>query len=132
MSRHESDIRLRHMLEYAREAVSLARGKSRADLDADRLLNLSLVHLVSMVGEAANRVPSEAQEEHPEIAWPAIVGMRNRLIHLHVRGLECVLPSAPSAIPCPGIFRAGERSFAVGGISCMPLSKVARIISTPS
>lgn len=81
MSKHESDIRLRHMLDYAREAVALARGKARADLDADRLLNLSLVHLVSMVGEAANRVPSEAQEEHPEIAWPAIVGMRNRMIH---------------------------------------------------
>ena len=57
MSRHESDIRLRHMLDYAREAVSLAQGKSRADLDTDRLLNLALVQLVTMVGEAAKRVP---------------------------------------------------------------------------
>ncbi len=81
MSRHESNIRLRHMLDYAREAVSLAQGKSRADLDTDRLLNLSLVQLVTMVGEAAKRVPRDVQEQQSGIAWPSIVGMRNRLIH---------------------------------------------------
>jgi uncharacterized protein with HEPN domain len=81
MSRHESDIRLRHMLDYAQEAVSLAQGKSRSDLDTDRLLNLSLVQLVTMVGEAAKRVPKDVQEQQPGIAWPSIVGMRNRLIH---------------------------------------------------
>ena len=81
MSRHEIDIRLRHMLDYTREAVSLAQGKSRADLDTDRLLNLSLVQLVTMVGEAAKRVPRDVQEQQPGIAWPSIVGMRNRLIH---------------------------------------------------
>lgn len=81
MSRHESEIRLRHMLDYAREAVSLAQGKSRADVDTDRLLNLSLVQLVTMVGEAAKRVPEDVQAQQPEIPWPSIVGMRNRLIH---------------------------------------------------
>lgn len=50
MSRDDSVVRLRHMLDYAREAVALAQGKSRADLDTDRLLNLALVHLVTLVG----------------------------------------------------------------------------------
>jgi uncharacterized protein with HEPN domain len=81
MSRHDSNIRLRHMLDYAREAASLAQGKTRVDLDSDRLLNLGLVQLVTMIGEAAKRVPKDVQAQHPEIAWPAIVGMRNRLIH---------------------------------------------------
>jgi len=81
MSEHDSDIRLRHMLDYAREAVSVTQGRSRADLDSDRLLNLALVQLVTMAGEAANRVPADVQAQHPEIAWPSIVGMRNRLIH---------------------------------------------------
>jgi len=69
------------MLDYAREAVSLAQSKSRADLDTDRLLNLSLVQLVTMVGEAAKRVPVDFQEQQSEIPWPSIAGMRNRLIH---------------------------------------------------
>ena len=81
MSRHESDIRLRHMLDHAREAVLLMQGKSRAELDTDRLLNLSLVQLVTMVGEAAKRVPKAVQDQYPTIAWAAMVGMRNHLIH---------------------------------------------------
>jgi hypothetical protein len=43
MPRHDADLRLRHMLDAAREAAQLAQGKTRADSDADRPLNLSLV-----------------------------------------------------------------------------------------
>lgn len=53
MSRHEGDIRLRHMLDHAKEAVTMVRGRTRAELDADRQLNLSLVRLLEIVGEAA-------------------------------------------------------------------------------
>jgi uncharacterized protein with HEPN domain len=69
------------MLDHAQEAVTLAQGKTRADLDTDRLLNLGLVRLLEIVGEAANRIPEEEQARHPEIPWPQIVGLRNRLIH---------------------------------------------------
>jgi uncharacterized protein with HEPN domain len=81
MSRHEGDLRIRHMLDHAKEAVAMARGKTRADLDRDRQLNLSLVRLLEIVGEAAGRVSGEERERHPDIPWPEIVGLRNRLIH---------------------------------------------------
>jgi uncharacterized protein with HEPN domain len=81
MSCHEGTARLRHMLDHAREAVALARGKTREDLDAERQLNLSLVRLLEIVGEAASRVPNEVYIRYPEIPWPEIVSMRNRLIH---------------------------------------------------
>ncbi len=81
MSRHEGDVRLRHMLDHAREAVAMARGRTRADLDTDRQLNLALVRLLEIVGEAAGRVPSEERARRPDIPWPEIVGLRNRLIH---------------------------------------------------
>lgn len=69
------------MLDYAQEAITLVQGKSRADLDSDRLLNLALVRLIEMVGEAANRVPPGERAQYPEIPWAQIIGMRNRLIH---------------------------------------------------
>jgi len=81
MSRHEGDVRLRHMPDHAREAVTMTRGSARTDLDIDRRLNLSLVRLLEIVGEAAARVPSEQRILHPDIPWPEIVGLRNRLIH---------------------------------------------------
>lgn len=33
------------------------------------------------MGEAASRVSAPTRKRHPEIPWPDIVSMRNRLIH---------------------------------------------------
>lgn len=81
MSRHEDGVRLRHMLDHAAEAVAMCRGRSRTDLDADRVLNLALVRLIEIVGEAANRVSKQGQARQAEIPWREIIGMRNRIIH---------------------------------------------------
>ncbi len=69
------------MLDHAAEAVELAKDKTRKDLESERLLQLGLVRLVEIVGEAAGRVSEEVQEVHSEIPWPQIISMRNRLIH---------------------------------------------------
>ena len=69
------------MLDHAREAAELARGRERRDLDSDRLLQLALTRLVEIVGEAASRVPAELQARHPRLPWREAVSARNRLIH---------------------------------------------------
>jgi uncharacterized protein with HEPN domain len=68
-------------LNYAREAVDLVRGKTRDNLDSDRLLGLGLVRLMEIIGEAANRVSSAYQFEHSSLPWSQIISLRNRLIH---------------------------------------------------
>lgn len=69
------------MLDHAKEAVEMARGRARSDLEADRPFNLALVRLLEILGEAAARFPEEERTHYPEIPWPQIVGLRNRLIH---------------------------------------------------
>jgi uncharacterized protein with HEPN domain len=81
MSRDEGDSRLRHMLDYAKEAVAMGSGRTRADLDTDRQLNLSLVRLLEIIGEAAGRIPAEERARRPAVPWSEIIGLRNRLIH---------------------------------------------------
>lgn len=81
MTRRDDTIALRHMLDHAAEAVAIAHGRRRTDLDVDRLFVLAMVKLVEIVGEAANRVSSSTWEIHPEIPWRDIVGTRNRLVH---------------------------------------------------
>ena len=81
MSHHETRDRLRHMLDHAREVVEFTREKTRADLDSDRVLTLALTRLLEIIGEAAARVPVQEHSGHPDIPWPEIVGLRNRLIH---------------------------------------------------
>lgn len=78
---NEDMIRFRHMLDAAVEVIKLSEGKSRADIENERLLNLSLVRLIEVVGEAANRISTECRREYSAIPWGQIIGMRNRLIH---------------------------------------------------
>lgn len=59
----------------------MARGRTRAELDIDRQLNLSLVRLLEVIGEAASRVERDQQKRYPEIPWPEVITLRNRLIH---------------------------------------------------
>jgi len=81
MLSREDEVRLRHMLDHAREAIAFAAGKTRVDLQHDRLLQLGLVRLIEIIGEAAARVSKVAQAAHPAVPWPQIVATRNRLIH---------------------------------------------------
>jgi uncharacterized protein with HEPN domain len=81
MARRSDEASLRHMVDHAAEAITLAQGRSRGDLDADRLLNLSLVRLLEIVGEAAARLSEETRRRCPQIPWADIIGLRNRLIH---------------------------------------------------
>lgn len=83
MPRRDDIILVRDMLDAAREAVSFVHGRGRGDLNEDRKLALSLVHLVEIVGEAAGKVSEKFQVMHPEIPWVVIIGMRNRLIHAY-------------------------------------------------
>ena len=76
-------VRLRHMLDAAREAIGFAHGRSRADLETDRMLALSLVRSVEIIGEAARRVSHPVRSAAPDIPWADIISLRNRLIHAY-------------------------------------------------
>jgi len=55
--------------------------KAVRDWGGDRVLQLALTRLVQIVGEAANRVSRDTRQKHPQILWPQVISMRNRLIH---------------------------------------------------
>jgi uncharacterized protein with HEPN domain len=77
----EDSVRLRHMLDAALEALSFADGRSRQDLDADRMFSRAVVQDIEIIGEAAGRVSGQTQGQLPSIPWSSITSMRNRLIH---------------------------------------------------
>ncbi len=76
-------VRLRHMLDSAREVIDFVRGKRREDLNQDRLLVLGLVKALEIIGEAAYQISEETRRQVPEIPWEDIVGMRHRLVHAY-------------------------------------------------
>ena len=81
MTRRDDRVRLREMLEYSSEAIAFAHGRSREDLDTDRLFGLAMTRLVEIIGEAATKVSGPTRKKYPEIPWLEIIATRNRLIH---------------------------------------------------
>ena len=76
-------VRLHHILDAGREAITFSQGRSRVDLDTDRMLQLSLVRLLEIIGEAAKGLSPEFRSAHAAIPWRKMSGMRDRLIHAY-------------------------------------------------
>lgn len=70
-----------HMIDMARKAVAKTTGVTRDIYDRDEHLRLALTHRVQVVGEAGRHVSRECCDEHPEIPWQEIVGMRHKVVH---------------------------------------------------
>ena len=76
-------IRLRHMLDAAREARDFVQGRAEYDVGGDHKLVLSLVKEIEIVGEAASNVSQTTRRRLLQIPWQDVVDMRNRLIHAY-------------------------------------------------
>jgi len=44
----------------------------------------AVIRNFEIIGEAANRLPEEFKDEHPDIDWHRIRGFRNRIVHDYV------------------------------------------------
>lgn len=73
--------RVRHMLDAAHNALHLADGRTREELDSDLSLALSLWKLLEIIGEAAGRVTPELRARYPHVPWQQAADTRNRLTH---------------------------------------------------
>ena len=47
----------------------------------DETLRRAFVRSLEIIGEAAKKIPEDFRTQHPQIAWRAMAGMRDRLIH---------------------------------------------------
>jgi uncharacterized protein with HEPN domain len=93
-------VRLRHMLEASKEVISFMAGQNRQSLEKNRMLALSLIRLIEIIGEAATKITKQFQKDHPEIPWAQIVTMRHRLIHAYFDvDLDRVWDTAQKDIP---------------------------------
>jgi uncharacterized protein with HEPN domain len=69
------------MLDAARRALELVRGKPIAELPPEDETALALARLLEILGEAARQVTPTTRLRHPTIAWRDIADTRNRIIH---------------------------------------------------
>jgi uncharacterized protein with HEPN domain len=72
---------LRDILDYATRAEQFVAGLSYAEFATDQKTQSAVLHAITIIGEAANRIPSQIQTQYTAIPWRDIINMRHRLIH---------------------------------------------------
>jgi uncharacterized protein with HEPN domain len=68
------------MLEAAEQVQRFARG-GRSRYNEDAMMRSAIERQLEIMGEAARRLSQTYREEHPEVPWRQVIGMRNVLIH---------------------------------------------------
>lgn len=88
------------MADYLRSAINFVRDRQRDDLDNDKMLVLALMRAIEVVGEAASKVSAEGRAELPDLPWPEVIGMRNRLVHAYFSvDLDILWDTVIAAVP---------------------------------
>ncbi len=75
--------RLSDMIE-AGEKIAERVARGRAAFDGNEDVQLALVRLLEIIGEAAAGLSAEFRAQHPDIPWRLIVGMRGRIVHRYL------------------------------------------------
>ena len=55
--------------------------RGRETFERDELIQNWTTHQLQIIGEAAARITPDLRENHPEVPWRQIIGMRNVLTH---------------------------------------------------
>jgi uncharacterized protein with HEPN domain len=62
-------------------AINKYAAKGRTIFEREELVQTWVVHHLQIIGEAASKISEGFQDEHPQIPWSKIIGMRNILVH---------------------------------------------------
>jgi uncharacterized protein with HEPN domain len=88
------------MRKYALEITEIIKGVPHAKFVEKKTIRYAIERLLLIVGEAANHVSRDFQEQHPEIEWAQIIGLQNILAHEYGEvKMDKVYLAATKAVP---------------------------------
>lgn len=56
---------------------------TRQRFDDDKMLRVWCLHHIVIIGEAAARISNATREQHPDLPWRRVIGMRNAVVHAY-------------------------------------------------
>jgi uncharacterized protein with HEPN domain len=94
---------LGHMLDAARQACSYVEGLSKEGFLADKRTQQAVFLNIVIIGEAAAKLLqnyADFLDQHPDIPWRNMKGMRNRIAHGYFDiNLDVVWETVQTALP---------------------------------
>jgi len=77
------DATLLDIAQAARLAVEFTTGLTRGTFLQDAKTQSAILHQLLVMGEAVKRLSAGFRAAHPDVPWPVIAGMRDKLIHAY-------------------------------------------------
>lgn len=81
MSKRNPLLLIADMIESAQKIIAYTDGLTFEDFVADSKTIDAVIRNFEIIGEAANRLPEDFKDDHPEVEWHRIRGFRNRIVH---------------------------------------------------
>ena len=72
---------IEHILESITAIKEYTAGLSKEDFNSKKEKQDAVLRRVEIIGEAVKNLPEEIKEEHPDIPWKQIAGMRDIVVH---------------------------------------------------
>lgn len=69
------------MLVEIDDAIEFVQGYDAKSFLGDRRTRKAVAYSIQIMGEAARGISLQFKADHPEVAWPKIIGMRHRIVH---------------------------------------------------
>jgi uncharacterized protein with HEPN domain len=66
---------------YGRSTLSFVSRMTQAEFAEDQKTIAAVMYAIAIMGEATKRLSDEFREEHPQLPWREIAGLRDRLVH---------------------------------------------------
>jgi len=80
--RHEPSF-LKDILYACRKIEAIVAATSEFSFLKNEVLPAAVLHHLTVIGEAINRLSVELKERHPEVPWRQIVAVRHRIVHAY-------------------------------------------------
>ena len=81
MSNRNPQLLIEDILDSSNKILLYSAGMTYEEFTADSKTVDAVIRNFEIIGEAANRLPDDFKELHPNIDWHKIRGFRNRIVH---------------------------------------------------